>query len=101
MPPAPTMPMTVAERVFEFQIIEHLAQDDWQHLRNGAKSDLMKCGPPVEATPSTGLRSLGTRYRYLRHILSLEHAGVRAPDDVTHLRPPRHTPETSMAERRN
>ena len=33
MPPAPTMPIIVAERVFELDIIQHLAGDDRQYLR--------------------------------------------------------------------
>ncbi len=42
IPPAPTMPMMVAERVFEFDEIEHLAGDDRQHLRHQAEADFMQ-----------------------------------------------------------
>ena len=42
MPPAPTMPMMVAERVFELDEIEHLPGDHGQHLRHQAKSYLVQ-----------------------------------------------------------
>ncbi len=43
MPPAPTMPMIVAERVFELDEIEHLARDHGQHLRHQAEADFVQC----------------------------------------------------------
>ena len=58
MPPAPTMPMMVAERVFDLEIVEHLARDHRQHLRQQAEADPHAAPPPpVDTTPSTGLRS--------------------------------------------
>ena len=42
MPPAPTMPMMVAERVFELDEIEHLPGDHGQHLRHQAEADLVQ-----------------------------------------------------------
>ncbi len=42
MPPAPTMPMMVAERVFELDEIKHLARDHGQHLRHQAEADFMQ-----------------------------------------------------------
>ncbi len=42
MPPAPTMPMMVAERVFELDEVEHLAGDNRQDLGQQSEADLVQ-----------------------------------------------------------
>ena len=58
MPPAPTMPMMVAERVFDLEEVQHLARQHRKDLAAGCRSGRRdSLPPPVETMPSTGLRS--------------------------------------------
>ncbi len=42
MPPAPTMPMMVADRVFELEEVEHLADENRHHLRHDSVAHGMR-----------------------------------------------------------
>ena len=88
MPPAPTMPMMVAERVFELDEIQHLPRDDGQHLRHQAEAYLVQrvaAGGPdaLDLLPVGGLDRLGKQFAEraeIRH-RDRQHAGERAETD--------------------
>ena len=90
MPPAPTMPMMVAERVFELDEIEHLPRDHRQHLRHQAKADFVQriaAGRPdaLDLLLVGGLDRFGEQFAErakIRH-RNRQHAGERPEaDDV-------------------
>ena len=88
MPPAPTMPMMVAERVFELDEIEHLPGDHGQHLRHQAKSDFVQriaAGGPdaLDLLLVGGLDRFGEQFAEraeIRH-RNRQHAGKGAKTD--------------------
>ena len=90
MPPAPTMPMMVAERVFELEIVEHLARDHRQDLRQQAEADVMQlvaAGRHERLRPACGRRPRSPRRTACRRrrnrCQDRQHAGERAEaDDV-------------------
>ena len=88
MPPAPTMPMMVAERVFEFDEIEHLPRDHRQHLRHQAKTDFVQrvaagSADALDLLPVGGLDGFGEQFAEraeIRH-RDRQHAGERTETD--------------------
>ncbi len=96
MPPAPTMPMIVAERVFEFDEIEHLTRDHGQDLRDQAEADLVQdaaagSSDALDLLLVGAFNGLGEQFAQgaeIRH-RDGEHAGKRAEtDDIDpHQRP--------------
>ena len=96
MPPAPTMPMMVAERVFELDEIEHLAGDNRQDLRQLSEADFVQRAAAGSAHAFDrlavgGLDRLGKQFAECAEIRGRDrqHAGKRPQaDDVDpHQRP--------------